>query len=361
MTDCTVAGNTAFNEAGGIINGGTLTLTDCTVSGNSATAGFGFGGGIVNGGTLTLTNCTVAGNSAPQYGGGIDNATGTLTLTDSTVSGNSAGAGGGIDNTTGTVTLNNTIVAGNIGNIDAPNDIEGGVTGSYNLIGIGGSGGISGGQDGNIVLTSLTGLGLSTLGDYGGPTQTMALLAGSPAIDAGDNSLIPQGVTTDQRGAARIKGAAVDIGAFESGRTTIVVNTLADSVDSAGSTMSLRDAINFVNYVDPGGGDTISFAAGLKGTLALTQARCRRSRPTWGGDRRSRRERADHRRAGCQRHPVDQVRGQRWPSSKLTLAHGRASSSGGAVSNAGTLTMTECTVSGNTAAERRRHRNVAAR
>ena len=328
LTGCTVSGNSAFNEGGGIGNSGTLTLTDCTVSGNSATAGFGFGGGIGNSGTLTLTDCTVAGNTAPQSGGGIDNATGTLTLTDSTVSGNSAGAGGGIDNATGTVTLNNTIVAGNIGSVDAPNDIEGGVTGSYNLIGIGGSGGISGGQDGNIVLTSLTGLGLSTLGDYGGPTQTMALLAGSPAIDAGDNSLIPQGVTTDQRGAARIKGAAVDIGAFESGRTTIVVNTLADSVDSAGSTMSLRDAINFVNYVDPGGGDTISFAAGLKGTIALSRRAAGDRAQRGGGDRRPRRERADHRRTIEYRHPVDRVRGQRWrlqahPGQRLLLLRRR--------------------------------------
>ena len=45
----------------------------------------------------------------------------------------------------------------------------------------------------------------------------MALLPGSPAIDAGDNSLIPAGVTTDQRGTgyARIDNGTVDIGAFE--------------------------------------------------------------------------------------------------------------------------------------------------
>ena len=53
------------------------------------------------------------------------------------------------------------------------------------------------GQSGNIVLTSLADLGLAPLGDYGGPTQTMALLPGSPAIGAG---IAVSGVTTDQRG-----------------------------------------------------------------------------------------------------------------------------------------------------------------
>ena len=45
----------------------------------------------------------------------------------------------------------------------------------------------------------------------------MALLPGSPAIDAGNNSLIPSGVTTDQRGFDRIVNGTVDIGAFEFG------------------------------------------------------------------------------------------------------------------------------------------------
>ena len=45
---------------------------------------------------------------------------------------------------------------------------------------------------------------LAPLGDYGGPTQTMALLPGSPAIDAGNSDLVPAGITTDQRGDARV-------------------------------------------------------------------------------------------------------------------------------------------------------------
>jgi hypothetical protein len=54
---------------------------------------------------------------------------------------------------------------------------------------------------------------LGPLGDNGGPTQTRALLIGSPAIDAGSNDCPPP--ATDQRGTARPQGAGCDIGAFE--------------------------------------------------------------------------------------------------------------------------------------------------
>src|SRR5262249_5254009 len=63
---------------------------------------------------------------------------------------------------------------------------------------------------------------LSALGNYGGTTQTFALLPGSPAIDAGSNALIPLGITTDQRGTGFPRKVnppvtpVVDIGAFES-------------------------------------------------------------------------------------------------------------------------------------------------
>ena len=72
---------------------------------------------------------------------------------------------------------------------------------------------------------------LAPLANYGGPTNTMALLPDSPAINAGSNALLPAGITTDQRGFNRIAGGTVDIGAFESQPIPLVVNTTADGID----------------------------------------------------------------------------------------------------------------------------------
>ncbi len=145
---------------------------------------------------------------------------GTAALTSCTVSGNT-GTGGGLYNygsgyRTSAVTLTDTIVAGNIDAASNPDDIGGNspgeVTGTYNLIGTGGSGAIQDGIQGNIVLSSLAGLGLAPLGNYGGPTATMALYVGSQAIGVGTE--VP-GITTDQRGYP-LNTPVPDIGAFQS-------------------------------------------------------------------------------------------------------------------------------------------------
>src|SRR5262249_25071850 len=89
---------------------------------------------------------------------------------------------------------------------------------SYSLIGVGTNSGLTGGVNDNIVGTPTAPVDphLAALADNGGPTQTMALLGGSAAINAGSNVLVA-GLTTDQRGAgfSRIAGGTVDIGAFE--------------------------------------------------------------------------------------------------------------------------------------------------
>jgi hypothetical protein len=223
LSNCTISHNGSagyFALGGGLVNRGTATLIDCTVSDNSVSGVYGASGaGVYNfgQGTLTMTNCTISGNSAyaaSASGGGLENS-GTATLTNCTISGN---VGGGLSNG-GTATLANTIVARN------DSDVTGAVTSEgNNLIGSahGSSGWISSDRRGT--RTHPLNPVLASLGNYGGPTETMALLPGSPAIDAGNNALLPPGVSTDQRGLPRSNGH-VDIGAFESSGFTISVTS----------------------------------------------------------------------------------------------------------------------------------------
>jgi CSLREA domain-containing protein len=187
-----------------------LTVTDSTFSGNNATSE---GGGIrnQNATALTVTNSTFSGNSATEGGGLM--AAGDLTVTNSTFSGNSAISGGGINIGGGEImTLRNTIVAnspsgGNCRNNGILTD------GGYNID----DGTTCGFSQANNSLPSTDPKLASGLANNGGPTKTIKLLKGSPAINA-----IPRGtngcgttVTTDQRGVKRPQGSGCDIGAFE--------------------------------------------------------------------------------------------------------------------------------------------------
>jgi hypothetical protein len=163
--------------------------------------GAGIGGALFNQGTLTVTSTTIAGNSAAGGAGGSD-------AFGITPGASGSGLGGGLYIDSGTATLTNTIVASNTA--DAAPDVNGAVTSQgYNLIGstTGGSG---------FAATDLLNVnpGLGPLANNGGPTQTMALLSDSPAINAGDPATTG---TFDQRGVGfpRVSGGRVDIGAYE--------------------------------------------------------------------------------------------------------------------------------------------------
>ncbi len=202
ITNSTFAGS---STAGGIaISHGTITISGTTIAGND-------GSGISNdlGGTVTVIDSTISANGDDAYqGGGIYN-DGTLIVQNSTIARNSAsGAGAGIYRESGTVTLVNTIVAQNANGISP--DIFGAVTANFSLIGNTAGATISG--TGNLLNQDPL---LAWLGNYGGPTQTMPLLVGSPAIDTGSNDLIPSGLIADQRGLYRIVNGTVDIGACE--------------------------------------------------------------------------------------------------------------------------------------------------
>jgi CSLREA domain-containing protein len=224
LVDSSVSGNVSGGSGGGIWSDGyyfgSLALTNSTVSGNIAS---GVGGGIRNDsyyyGSLTLTNSTVSGNtSLLGFGGAIFNdsvESAIMTLTNSTVSGNSADQSGAAIHihyrSNIETTLTNTIVAHN--GTAAPNCNDGALINSlgYNLA-----------DDDSCGLTATGDLVaadalLAPLADNGGPTETHALLPGSPAIDAGSPTCPPP--HRDQRGVVRPQGLACDIGAFESGAT----------------------------------------------------------------------------------------------------------------------------------------------
>ena len=256
LSGITINGGKAF-YGGGISNSGTLSLSNCTLSGSSAHTGGGIhnncgvltvknstisknsaynGGGISNEiGVLNVMNCTFSENSATSdndgSGGGIYNYYGTLTATNCSLSKNSAYNGGGIYNvgSFSVATLNNTIVAGSMTrhpwlDIYYPSaDIyfdSGALTGSHNLIGNGsGLSSFVDGVNGNLVGTSESPIDPGFVDPDNGNYR---LAAGSSAIDAGDNGLVPSGVITDLDGNYRIAGGTVDIGAYEFGAGPVV-------------------------------------------------------------------------------------------------------------------------------------------
>nr|MDJ0755344.1 right-handed parallel beta-helix repeat-containing protein [Ardenticatenaceae bacterium] len=264
ITNTHIIGNFVPGGCGGIENRQAMTLTNVTISGNQAQSGAGLctdstssnvivdsrienntatqnGGGVFVSGDsiMTLTNSTIANNTAAQAGG-LFNDNGQVSLYNSTLSGNQADEDGiltqigvsatvrlvhatlanntavvtdtGMGIISGTVAMTNSIIAYN----GAANcAFDGGtlVSGGYNLED-GNSCGLS--EVGDITNTDPL---LDGLADNGGSTQTHALLAGSPAIDA-----IPDGVNgcgttfiTDQRGEERPFGDGCDIGSFERG------------------------------------------------------------------------------------------------------------------------------------------------
>jgi CSLREA domain-containing protein len=287
VTNSTFSGNYADfsneNFGGGIANGGTLTVSNSTLSGNSAVSAGGIanGGSYFQSGTLTVASSTISGNTSNELGGGIYNGyNGTLTMSNSTVSGNSlSGFGGGIFNLA-TLTMSNSIVAGNAAGEDGYGDIYGTYTDN------GGNQASS-----NSSPTSTIAINLAPLGSYGGPTQTMVPLPGSPAICAGLAANIPTGVTADQRGYPNINttytgyssgSPCVDSGAAQSHYTSVQfvqqpTNILVNSAISPSPTVQVletntnlstnnTDAVNGIPI-------TLSYSGGpgeISGTLMET-------------------------------------------------------------------------------------------
>jgi hypothetical protein len=255
VTNSTIAGNAAAGD-GGVWNDGTLIITHCPLSGNTAAYD---GGGVFSGGPLTVTNSTITDNYSYLKGDGVTNQ-GTGTITNSTITGNvartnyaSGGAvGGGVYNfhDEGILTLINSTIVGNVASTDPEiNTARGGsvLADNHNLFGVNGTAGVEGFSPGPTDIVPPAGVLLPdilnpTLAPNGGPTQTHALVPGSPAIDAGGTTCTDAtgaSLTTDHRGRPRVVDgngdgtAACDIGAFEFFSVVNDCVTLDPALDTA--------------------------------------------------------------------------------------------------------------------------------
>ena len=203
----TVSNNSAA-QGGGIENGYTLQTTmvieTSTISGNHTGSG-GQGGGVQNDGYLTIRNSTITGNKA-TFAAGIMMFDGTLTMEWSTLAFNTATQPGpGLIINSGTVTAVGSIIANNKSPFAFEKNCSTAITSNGNNLENGTSCGFTQPTDVNGDPK------LDPLANYGGPTNTLRLQRGSPAINAG-GAVFP---ATDQRGVHRPRGSAPDIGAYE--------------------------------------------------------------------------------------------------------------------------------------------------
>jgi hypothetical protein len=187
-----------------------------SVKTNGARGGDGTGGAIYSTAILDVWDSTISANTASA---GADGAGGLTGVSGSANAGGLDLAGSGL---AGNDMLVDSIVSANHAGSEFSDIVTGAqarVSGGYNLIGAG-AGNLA---DSSPNLAGNNSPDLSPLGDYGGPTQTMPPLPGSPAVDqgSGDWLILPDNITTDQRGEPRVVGASVDLGAVEQQVTTI--------------------------------------------------------------------------------------------------------------------------------------------
>jgi hypothetical protein len=265
ITDSLIDGNsvalspTSIGALGGgmlDIGGATWTISGTTITGNSATGTnqfpstniYGGGFGENGGATIMLVNSTITGNSLNNNAGGLvagaglfSEGGGKWTLNNVTIAGNAVngagGSGGGMEATRGVFTVRNSIVHGNTAAKNPDCSALGAhpvnmvfdslvLTAGHNIVGsLQGCTGFVAATGDQIGADPL----LGPLAANGGPTFTRAVMAGSPALDAGDPGAPGSGTgcePVDQRGVARPQGPRCDIGAVEGpGGVTVTTTT----------------------------------------------------------------------------------------------------------------------------------------
>jgi CSLREA domain-containing protein len=285
LNGLTIANGNSAENGGAIYNDGDLTISNSTLINNVAT---GYGGAIYNGNGLHVNRSTFVNNRA-QAGGAIYvgngifsniqpsivnstfvsnqantvngqggavhsswNASGpanTLVLSNNTFSENVAYIGDGLYNE-GSLSYNNNIFANSTSGGDCVSSLMAGtVTGTNNLV-----------EDGTACSPGYFLSGdpfLGPLQDNGGFTQTMALGAGSPAIDAGDDANCP---ATDQRGVTRPQGAGCDIGAYETDLLNSAPTNISLSSSSVDENQPFGTMVGTLSTLDPDAGDSHTYA-----------------------------------------------------------------------------------------------------
>lgn len=298
MKNTTIESNISSTDSGGgvyfeifddMVSFQGLTIENSTINHNTST---GNGGGIYIKNKATLKNVTIYRNRADAtFGGGIFilNPVGNpVTMTNLTITENSGwnlnGSGIAAYVADDQLFLHNSIVWANSGS-DFNDATKLHSTSSNNLLATNSNGGVTNGVNGNILGMDPK---LGLFADNGGPTQTFALLNGSPAIDAGDNSkALAAGLITDQRGTERIVDSAdsntdatVDIGAYEAqatlpdiSNTTTPANTAKSvNVNVGNSTMiGSVTALSSNQSVIPNGNIVVS-GTGAERTITFTPA-----------------------------------------------------------------------------------------
>ncbi|MBK8049331.1 MAG: Ig-like domain repeat protein [Anaerolineales bacterium] len=232
----TFHGNQAY-EGGAVRSRDFLSLSNSTFNGNGATDAAG-GSALRLAGTALITNVTVVGNSAPGNGAvRISSASGTYVFKNVVVASNSGGdcsSAGGI------------------------------LSGGFN---------IETDSSCGTAFTDVANAVVGVLGDYGGPTWTMPLLPGSPALNAGDQFSC---MAKDQRGVTRPQGVNCDIGAFESHGFIIAMDG-GDNQSTAINTYFAQPLVASVTgstwegKQEPVNGGIVDFAAPISTTASISE------------------------------------------------------------------------------------------
>ncbi len=295
INNSTISGNTAAT-GGGIYFGynGSLLLENSTISGNTATSTTLGGGGFYFYGTadptppagftadnLVVLNSTISGNTSACSGGGflLNYFTGTLLVQNSTISGNSAAlttstyGGGGVailGSNPGTLSVVSSIISGNT-NSKGPAILSAGTV-NVNFSALDSTTGftLSGTSANNLTTANSTvaALGLGTLANNGGLTNTIALSSTSTAINAGSN---PANLTNDQRGAPFVRAfGQTDIGAYEAQPPGVTINQAATQADPTNKSPIVFNVVftQTVNGFD--GSDIVFTGSTAPGTLTAT-------------------------------------------------------------------------------------------